>query len=109
MDAKRLDEAWESARRGRLLEGLTPDEVWEFAWELVNEHNQLAAQHGAKEARRAMKQEMVALARAAVPIPEAARELVLRAQAEGLILVEVKPGLDPPPRTRGQTSKRSDN
>jgi hypothetical protein len=109
MDPKRLDKAWESARRGRLLDGLNPDEVWEFAWELVNDHNQLAAQHGAREARRAMRNEILALARAAVPIPEAAREIVLHAQAEGLILVEVRPGLDVPPRPRGRAPKRSDN
>ena len=105
MDPKRLEQAWESARWGRLLDGLTSDEVWEFAWELVNEHNQLAAQCGGRDARRSMKDEMLALARAAVPIPEAARELVLHAQAEGLILVEVKPGLDGPPRPRGRNPK----
>ena len=49
-------EAWEAARRGRLPEDLSADEVWEFAWEMVNEHNQLAAQHGGPDARRAMKQ-----------------------------------------------------
>ena len=108
MDPKRLDDARESARRGRLLGALNADEIWEFAWELVNEHNQLAAQHGAKDARRAMKQEILALARAVVPIPEAAREIVLHAQAEGLILVEVRPG-DVSPRPRGRASKRSDN
>jgi hypothetical protein len=105
MDPKRLEEAWESARRGQLQEGLTPDEVWELAWELVNEHNQLAAQCGARDARRALKNEMLALARAVVPIPEAARELVLHAQAEGLILIEVKPGLDGPPRPRRRNPK----
>jgi len=76
MDPKRLEQAWESARRGRLLDGLTSDEVWEFAWELVNEHNQLAARCGAHDARRAMKHEMAALARVGVPIPGAARDLV---------------------------------
>jgi DNA-directed RNA polymerase specialized sigma24 family protein len=109
MDSRRLDEAWESARRGRLADDLTPDEVWEFAWELVNEHNQLAAQHGARDARRAMKQEILALARAVVPIPEAARQIVLHAQTEGLILVEVKPGFDGPSRPSGRAPKRSDN
>ena len=102
MDPKKLEEAWDSARRGRLLEGLTSDEVWEFAWELVNEHNQLAAQHGAREARRAMKQEMLALARSRVPIPDAARELVRHAREEGLILAEVDPGGNGPSRPRGR-------
>ena len=102
MDPKKLEEAWDSARRGRLREGLTPDEVWEFAWELVNEHNQLAAQHGARDARRAMKQEMLALARSRVPIPEAARELVRHAQEEGLILGVVERGGNGPPRPRGR-------
>ena len=102
MDPKRLEEAWESARRGRLLESLTSDEVWEFAWEVVNEHNQRAAQYGARDARRAMKHEMMALARSRVPIPDAARGLVQHAREEGLILAEVEPGLDGPPRPRGR-------
>jgi len=102
MDPKRLEQAWESARRGRLLDGLTSDEVWEFAWELVNEHNQLAARCGAHDARRAMKHEMAALARVGVPIPGAARDLVQRAREEGVILAEVEPGADGPPRPRGR-------
>lgn len=105
MDPKRLEDAWESARRGRLLEGVTPDETWEFAWEVVNEHNQLAAQHGAREARRTLKQELLALARAAAPIPDTAREIVQRAQEEGLILAEAKPRANGPPRPRGRVPK----
>lgn len=105
VDPKRLEEAWESARRGRLLEGLTPDEVWELAWEVVNEHNQLAAQCGGRDARRAMKDEMLALARSRAPIPEAARELVRQAREEGLILVEVEPRVGGPPRPRGRNPK----
>jgi hypothetical protein len=105
MDPKRLAQAWESARRGRLLEALTSDEVWEFAWELVNEHNQLAARSGARDARRAMKSEMMALARSRVPIPEAARELVRQAREEGLILAEAVPGANGPARPRGRNPK----
>jgi hypothetical protein len=101
LDPKRLEEAWVSARRGRLPDGLTPDEAWEFAWEVVNEHNQRAAQHGAQDARRAMRQEMTALARLRVPIPDAALALVQRARDEGLILIDAAPG-NGPPRPRGR-------
>lgn len=109
MDPKRLEEAWAAARRGRLAAGLSPDETWEFAWEVVNEHNHLAAQHGARNARRTLQRVLLALARADVPIPDAARRLVQYAQGEGLILAEVKPGANGPPRPRGRDTKRSGN
>jgi hypothetical protein len=106
MKPKRLAEAWAAARRGRLVDGLDPDETWEFAWEVVNHHNQLAAQHGVAEARRTMKRELLALSRAEAPIPDAARQLVQRARDEGLILAEVRRGADGPARPHGRGGSR---